>query len=435
MYGPALKIRTLAMPLTIDSLAMPLRAVIAAKQYGNEDLLARLVSEAALLVMPSKSSDFNVDNVRVVKIMGGSLEKSIVVKGMVFGREPEGIVKKIAKAKVGIYTCGIDVAQTETKGTVLLKNADELVKFSKGEEKHLEKVIKEIADSGIQVMVAGSTVGELALHYLNRYNILLIKVLSKFDLRRLSRVVGGTPLARMGAPSPEEAGFIDIVEAIEIGGDRVTVFRQENERTRTATILLRGATANRMDDIERAIDDGVNVVKSIIRDPRMIPGAGATEIELAKKVAEFGEKTPGLAQHGIKRFAEALEIVPRTLAENAGLDSTEILSSLYAAHQSGQEGSMGVDIEGENGGIVDVTKAGIFDLLEATSWAIRYGTEAAVSVLRVDVSQNFLSSQIDWLMLFSWLELACLQSIIMSKAAGIAPPKQQGNWDVRIDKW
>ena len=376
------------MPLTAETLSTPLRTVLAAKQHGNEDLLASLISEASLLVMPSKSSDFNVDNVRVVKIMGGSLEKSIVVKGMVFGREPEGTVKKAIKAKVAVYTCGIDVAQTETKGTVLLKNAEELVNFSKGEEQHLEKVIKEIADSGVQVIVAGSTVGELALHYLNRYSILLIKVLSKFDLRRLSRVVGGTPLARMGAPTPDEAGTIDVVETIEIGGDRVTVFKQENERTRTATILLRGATTNRMDDIERAVDDGVNVVKSIIRDPRIIPGAGATEVELAKRVAEFGEKTPGLAQHGIKRFAEALEVVPRTLAENAGLDSTEVLSSLYAAHQASDEGRMGVDIEGENGGIIDAPRAGIFDLLEATLWAIRYGTEAAISVLRVDVSYD-----------------------------------------------
>ena len=382
---PGLKIRTLPMPLTTETLATPLRTVLAAKQYGSEDLLARLVSEASLLVMPSKTSEFNVDNVRVVKIMGGSLENSRVIKGMVFGREPEGTIKKVDKAKVGIFTSGVDVAQTETKGTVLLKNADELVNFSRGEEKHLEKVIKEIADSGINVVVAGSSVGELAMHYLNRYNILLIKVLSKFDLRRLARVVGATPLARLGAPTAEEAGSCEVVETVEIGGDRVTVFRQENEKTRTATIVVRGATTNRMDDIERAIDDGVNVVKSIVRDPRIIPGAGATEVELAKKVAELGEKTPGLAQHGIKRFAEALEVVPRTLAENAGLDSTEIMSALYSHHQASEEGSMGVDVEGDNGGIVDAAKEGIFDLLEATQWAIRYGTEAAINVLRVDV--------------------------------------------------
>lgn len=364
---------------------MPLRSVLAAKQYGNEDLLANLVSEACMAVMPGKPTDFNVDNVRVVKIMGGSLERSRVIKGMVLGREPEGTVTKVVKGKVGVYTSGIDVAQTETKGTVLLKSADELVNFSRGEEKHLEKVIKEIADSGITVIIAGAAVGELAQHYLNRYGILVVKVLSKFDLRRLCRVVGATPLARLGAPTAEEAGYVDVVETVEIGGDRVTVFRQEEEKTRTSTIVLRGATANRMDDIERAIDDGVNVVKSILRDPRIIPGAGASEVELAKRIAEFGERTPGLAQHSIKRFADALEVVPRTLAENAGLDATEVMSSLYSRHHATDDGMVGVSIEGEDGGVIDAAKAGIFDLYESTLWAIRYGTEAAISVLRVDV--------------------------------------------------
>lgn len=374
------------MPLTAESLALPLRSVLAAKQYGNEDLLAKLVSEAAMAVMPAKASEFNVDNVRVVKIMGGSLEKSRVVRGMVLGREPEGTVTKASNAKVAVYTSGIDVAQTETKGTVLLKNADELLNFSTGEEKHLEKVIKEIADAGVHVVIAGAAVGELAQHFLNRYGILVVKVLSKFDLRRLCRVVGATPLARLGAPTAEEAGHADVVETVEIGGDRVTVFRQEQDKTRTATIVLRGATANRMDDVERAIDDGVNVVKSIIRDPRIIPGAGATEVELAKRIADYGEKTPGLSQHGIKRFADALEVVPRTLAENAGLDATEVMSALYAQHQASDEGSAGVDVESETGGVIDAAKAGIFDLYESTLWAIRYGTEAAISVLRVDVS-------------------------------------------------
>jgi T-complex protein 1 subunit theta len=194
-------------------------------------------------------------------------------------------------------------------------------------------------------VVAGSSVGELALHYLNRFNILVIKVLSKFELRRLCRVVGATPLARLGAPTPDEMGSCDIVETVEIGGDRVTVFRQEEETTRTATIIVRGSTPNQMDDIERAIDDGVNVVKGVIRDSRLVPGAGATELELAKRVAELGEKTPGLAQHAINKFADSLEVIPRTLAENAGLDATEVLSRLYAAHQANDEGVIGVDIE------------------------------------------------------------------------------------------
>lgn len=255
-------------------------------------------------------------------------------------------MRKATNAKVGVFTCGIDIAQTETKGTVLLKNSDELLNFSRGEEQHMEKIFQELADSGLNVVVAGSSVGELAQHYLNRHNILVVKVLSKFDLRRLCRVVGATPLARLGAPTPDEMGRCDVVETVEIGGDRVTVFRQsDDETTRTATVVVRGATTNHMDDIERAIDDGVNVVKGVLKDARLVAGAGATELELAKRIADFGEKTPGLAQHAIKRFADALEVVPRTLAENAGLDATDVLSKLYAAHQADDTGAVGVDVE------------------------------------------------------------------------------------------
>lgn len=191
-------------------------------------------------------------------------------------------------------------------------------------------------------------------------NIAVLKVLSKFDLRRLCRVANATPLARMGAPTPEEAGFVDIFESIEIGGDRVTVLRQlvegdpdydpseaSGEKTRTATIVLRGATTNHLDDLERAVDDGVNVIKALLKDGRLLPGAGATELELAKRVDAYGAGLKGLSQHGVRRWATALEVVPRTLAENAlgGAEGNEVVSRLWAKHE--QEGGevWGVDIE------------------------------------------------------------------------------------------
>lgn len=211
----------------------------------------------------------------------------------------------------------------------------------------------------MKVIIAGSTVGELALHYLNRLNIAVLKVLSKFELRRLCRVVNATPLARMGAPTAEEAGFVDVFECIEIGGDRVTVLRQltpddadfdpstPGEKTRTATIVLRGATANRLDDLERAVDDGVNVIKALLKDARLVSGAGATELELARRVETYGAGLKGLSQHGVRRWASALEVVPRTLAENAfgGAAGNEIVSRLWAKHETADGVSWGVDVE------------------------------------------------------------------------------------------
>ncbi|KAF3051111.1 T-complex protein 1 subunit theta [Didymella keratinophila] len=396
-----------------EELAKAIRTVVAAKQSGSEDFLADLVAEAVLAVLPKNPVNFNVDNVRVVKIMGGALEQSKVVKGMVFARSPEGNVTKATKAKVGVFSCPIDISQTETKGTVLLHNAKEMMDFTKGEEQQVEQAIKELHDSGIRVVVAGSTIGELAQHYLNRYNMLTIKILSKFELRRLCRVVGATPLARLGAPMPDEMGTIDVVETLEIGGDRVTVFRQENEQTRTATLVLRGATQNHLDDVERAIDDGVNVVKAITRDARLVPGAGATEMQLVERIKTIADKTPGLAQYSIRKFAEAFEVIPRTLAESAGLDATEILARLYVAHgaQKGKkddEWTVGVDIENDDGtGTLDAKAEGILDLWVSKSWAVKLATEAARTVLSVD------------------------QIIVARQAGGPKMPgkAQQGNWD------
>lgn len=389
-----------------DELSKAIRTVVASKQNGNEDLLAELVAEGVLSVLPKNPANFSVDNIRVVKIMGGSLDQSKVVKGMVFPKEPDGVIKKATKAKVGVYTCPIDSSQTETKGTVLLNNAKEMMDFTSGEESQLETAIKELYDSGLRVVIVGERVGDLAMHYLNRFGILCIRILSKFELRRVCRVVGATPLARLGAPMPDEMGSIDVVETLEIGGDRVTVFRQEDEQTRTATLVLRGATQNHLDDVERAVDDGVNVVKAITRDPRLVPGAGATETQLVERITAFGEKTSGLSQYAIKKYAEAFEVIPRTLAESCGLDATEVLSRLYAAHHKGEDWDTGVDIDNEDDtGILDANEKGILDLLVSKHWAIKLATEAARTVLSVD------------------------QIIVAKQAGGPKPPGPNPNWD------
>jgi len=404
-----------------EQLAKITRSVIASKQYGHEELLSKLVAEAVSHVLPTKQdasiSSFNVDSIRVVKIMGGSLSNSSVIKGMVFNREPEGHVKTLTsgkKHKVAVFTCPLDIAATETKGTVLLHNAQEMLDFSKGEEQQIDGMMKAIADMGVECVVAGAGVGELALHYLNRYGILVLKVPSKFELRRICRVCGATPLARLGAPTPEEAGTVDVVKTMEIGGDRVTVFKQEDDEvSRTATIILRGATQNHLDDIERAIDDGVSAIKGLMKvdGGRLLPGAGATEIELVSRITKFGEKTPGLLQLAIKQFALAFEIVPRALAETSGQDVNEVLPNLYAAHNDDSEAGLykGIDIDGESAdGLKDIREESIYDMLEMKKFAVNVATEAACTVLSVD-------------------------QIIMAKKAGgpAAPPRgpKPGNWD------
>lgn len=388
-----------------------IKPVISAKQFGLEDIISKLVVEAVrMIINPKKPQAFNIDNVRVVKIMGASLSNSEVVKGMVFPRSPEGHVENVkSKSKVVVFTCPIDISTTETKGTVLLHDAQEMLDFSKGEEQQLDQMCKEIYDSGVRVVVAGSSIGELALHYFNKYDILVLKVPSKFDIRRVCQVCGATPLPRLGAPMPEEMGAIDIIETKEIGGDRVTIFRQNDDSiSRTSTIILRGATQNNLDDIERAIDDGVNAIKGLVQDNALLPGAGAVEIELVKLITQYGEKTPGLMQLAIKNFAKAFEVVPRVLAETSGLDSTEVLSAMHAAHSTEGNLTKGIDVENNSDdGLLDVKEHNIYDLLSTKRSAITFATEAASTILSID-------------------------QIIMAKRAGgpqVPQQRRPGNWD------
>ncbi|XP_020620101.1 T-complex protein 1 subunit theta-like [Orbicella faveolata] len=385
-----------------EEVAKALKTAVGSKQYGNEDFLSELITKACVSILPEKSP-FNVDNVRVAKILGSGIHSSEVVSGMVFKREVEGDVKALRDAKIVAFSCPLDSMNTETKGTVLIRNAEELKNFSKGEEEQLEKEIKSIVDTGVNCIVSGGKVGEMALHFCNKFNILVVRLTSKFDLRRLCRSVGAIILPKFTTPTAEEIGHCDEIRVSEIGGTSVTIFKQEREETAVSTVVIRGSTENIMDDVERAVDDGVNTFKALTRDDRFVPGAGATEIELAKQISSFGETCAGLEQYAIQKFAESLEIIPRTLAENAGVKATEVISKLYAAHQGGDKNA-GFDNEGGGAAVKDAVKAGILDLYLVKYWALKFATDAAVTILRVD-------------------------QIIMSKPAGGPKPKDNPNWD------
>lgn len=245
-----------------------LRTAIMSKQYGQEDFISDLIFKACSAVINETNTSFNVDNIRVCKILGSNLYRSEVVNGMVFKRFVEGNTTGATNAKIALYACPVDVMQTETKGTVLIKSADELTKFSRGEESLLEQQIKAIAESGAKVVVAGAKFGDMALHYCNKYDLMAVRLMSKFELRRLSKAVNGTVLPRLTPPSQEELGYCDAVVVEELGDTSVVAFRNQSKDSRIATIVIRGATDNFMDDIERAIDDGVNTYKGITKDGR-----------------------------------------------------------------------------------------------------------------------------------------------------------------------
>lgn len=365
-----------------DQVVKRLTAAVSSKQFGREQLLCSLIANACMQVCPSNPNNFNVDNVRTVKITGGGLQDCHVVKGMVLKADAVGTIKRVKHAKVAVFGGGIDTNPTETKGTVLIENAEQLMGYAKSEEAQVEDLIKQVAASGASVVVSGQNVGEMALHFCERHKLMVLKISSKFELRRFCRTTGAVSLVRLQQPMPDELGFAGSISVEEIGGTTVVVVENEEGGNRVSSIVLRGATDSSLDDLERATDDGINTYKALCRDGRIVPGGGATEIELARRLREAANTETGLDQYAMAKFAESLEVVPRSLIENAGVDVTESLSSLYAAHAKG-ETRAGVDVL--TGEIKDMTEdSSIWDLYSTKYWAIRFAAEAVLTVLRVD---------------------------------------------------
>ncbi|KAL0903609.1 hypothetical protein M5K25_028000 [Dendrobium thyrsiflorum] len=364
-----------------DEVVSRMKAAVASKQFGLEDILSSLIADACIQVCPKNPANFNVDNVRVAKLVGGGLHNCSVVRGMILKNDATGSIKKVEKAKIAVFVGGVDTSATETKGTVLIQSAEQLENYAKTEEAKVEELIKAVAESGAKVVVSGAAVGEMALHFCERYKLMVLKISSKFELRRFCRTTGAVALLKLGLPNPDDLGYADSISVEEIGGARVTIVKNEGGGNSVATVVLRGSTDSILDDLERAVDDGVNTYKAMCRDSRILPGAAATEIELARKLKEFSFKETGLDQYAIAKFAESFEMVPRILADNAGLNAMEIISSLYAEHAAGNT-KVGIDLE--EGVCKDVSTLRIWDLYVTKFFALKYASDAACTVLRVD---------------------------------------------------
>lgn len=364
-----------------DEVIMRMKAAVASKQFGQEDIICSLTADACIQVCPKNPANFNVDNVRVAKLVGGGLHNSSVVRGMVLKNDAVGSIKRVEKGKVAVFAQGIDTSATETKGTVLIHSAEQLENYAKSEEAKVEELIKAVADSGANVIVSGGAVGDMALHFCERYKLMVLKISSKFELRRFCRTTGAVALLKLSQPNPDDLGHVDSISVEEIAGVTVTIVRNEGGGNSIATVVLRGSTDSILDDLERAVDDGVNTYKAMCRDSRIVPGAAATEIELARRLKEVSFKETGLDQYAIAKFAECFEMIPRTLAENAGLDAMEIIASLYSEHSSGNT-KVGIDLEA--GACKDVSTLGIWDLHITKFFALKYAADAACTVLRVD---------------------------------------------------
>ncbi|MDV3104641.1 thermosome subunit beta, partial [Thermococcus waiotapuensis] len=350
----------------------------------ERDYLAQIAVEAVRQVAEKIDGRYvvDLDNIKFEKKEGGSVKDTQLIKGVVVDKEVvhPGMPKRVENAKIALINEALEVKETETDAEIRITSPEQLQAFLEQEERMLREMVEKIREVGANVVFVQKGIDDLAQHYLAKYGIMAVRRVKKSDMEKLAKATGAKIVTNVRDLTPEDLGHADLVEQRKVAGENM-VFVEGCKNPKAVTILIRGGTEHVVDEVERALEDAVKVVKDIVEDGKIVAAGGAPEIELAIRLDEYAKAVGGKEQLAIEAFAEALKIIPRTLAENAGLDPIETLVKVIAAHKE-KGPTIGVDVfEGEP---ADMLERGVIAPLRVPKQAIKSASEAAIMILRID---------------------------------------------------
>jgi thermosome len=325
----------------------------------------------------------DTDNIKVEKKSGGSSADSQLVKGIIIDKEVvhPGMPKRVENPKIALLNCALEVKETETDAEIRITNPDQLKAFLHEEERMLREMVDHIKKTGANVVFCQKGIDDMVQHFLAKAGILAARRIKESDMEKLARATGGKVMTNLKDLTAEDLGSATLVEERKVAGDEM-IFVEGCKDPKAVSLLVRGGTEHVVDEVERAVHDGVSVISATIEDGKMVAGGGAPEIEVAKQLREYSETVGGREALAINAFADALEIVPRTLAENAGLDPIDILVKLRAEH--GKPGGKDIGVDVVSGKVTNTMKLGIVEPLRVKTQAIKSASEAAEMILRID---------------------------------------------------
>ncbi len=351
---------------------------------ASKDVLADLVIKAVLQVIEKRDGEVIVDkeDIKIEKRIGGRVEDSELIDGIVIDKERvhPGMPKFVENAKIALIDSALEIKSTEIDAKININDPSQLQAFLSMEEQILKEMVDKIVSTGANVVFCQKGIDDLAQHFLAKHGILAARRVSKSDMERLAKATGATIVTRLEDLSSKHLGKAKIVEEVKVGDDGM-IFVRGCPKAKAVTILVRGGTEHVVEEIKRALEDAIGDVVSALRIGKAVAGAGATEVELAMKLRKYAEGLEGRTQLAVKAFAEALDIIPHTLAENSGLDPIDTLTALRAAHDKGKVWS-GIDVF--SGKVIDAWKEGIIEPLQIKTQAISSATEVANMILRID---------------------------------------------------
>jgi thermosome len=352
---------------------------------GAKDYLATIAVDAALQVKETREgkTKVDIDLVKVLKKHGKSLEETELVKGIVIDKEiasPQ-MPKRIEKAKIALLNAKLEIEKTEFDAKININNPDQMKMFLDEEERMLKEMVDKVAESATNFVFCEKSIDDIALHFLSKKGIAAVKNVSSGDMEKLAKATGGKIVASVKDLSSTSLGEARIIEESKIGDDKL-VYIREAKNPLAVTIVLRGGTEHVVDEAERSVHDALCVIRDAIEDGKIVAGGGAIEAEVSKQLRGYAVKVGGREQLAIEAFAGALESIPLSLAENAGLDPIDIMVELRSKHEDSANKWYGVDVF--SGKIKDMKAQNVIEPLRVISQVLKSATEAASMLLRID---------------------------------------------------
>ena len=341
--------------------------------------LAKLIVDAVQKV--AEDGVVDTDNIKIEKKDGAVVEDSTLVEGVIVDKERvhPGMPSEVKDAKIALVNSPLEVKETEVDAEIRITDPAQMQAFIEQEEKMVKDMVDKVVEAGANVLFAQKGIDDLAQHYLSKAGILAVRRVKKSDIEKLARATGANVVTNLEDLTADDLGEAGIVEERKVSGEEM-IFVEECSVAKSVTLFVRGSTKHIVDEIVRAIEDAIGVVAATVEDDKVVAGGGAPEIAMAKKLKDYADSISGREQLAVNAFAEALEIVPKTLAENAGLDSIDSLVDLRAAHEDSSV--MGLDVF--TGKVADMKEAGVIEPKRVKKQAIQSASEAAEMILRID---------------------------------------------------
>jgi len=325
----------------------------------------------------------DIDNIQILKKEGKSLQDTQLIKGVIIDKEiiHAEMPKRIKKAKIALLDCPFEVEKTEFNAEIRIRDPSQIQAFLDKETHMLQEMVEKIKVSGANVLFCQKGIDDVAQHFLAKNGIMVARRVKQSDMEKLSRATDGKIITNLDDLNSRDLGKAGLAEERKVGDDKM-IFVEECKHPRSVAILIRAGLERMVDEAERAMNDALSVVADVVDYNKIVAGGGAVESQIAKELREYATKIGGREQLAIEAFADALEIVPKTLAENAGLEPIDILVALRSSHEKKDGYLMGVDVF--SGKVIDMHKNGVIEPLRVKEQAVKSATAVASMILRID---------------------------------------------------